>query len=167
MILLHCIVQIIIRIQGNFFLQLVKIKGKHVKETWGSEIEVKTVDPNEVMYLHRSTGEALSHTMDDQGKESSQLKHKIYELEVNLSPRSLFARPLTIVQPMEDSLSHSRKIEKITWLLAGFRAFVANNIKGRIDIIFEDYEVLENVRIIVISLHSFKEHLVAGVKNDE
>lgn len=42
-----------------------KIKGKHVTETWGSEIEIKTTDPNEVMDIHRATGVALVHTMDD------------------------------------------------------------------------------------------------------
>lgn len=58
----------------KLLLQCVKIKGKHVIETWGLEIEIKTIDPNEMMELHTATGEDLAHTMDDQGKENSQIK---------------------------------------------------------------------------------------------
>lgn len=35
---------------------------------WGSEIEIKIANPNDVMEIHRETGEALAHTVDDQGK---------------------------------------------------------------------------------------------------
>lgn len=48
------------------------------------------------MELHRATGDSLAHTMNNQGKEKSHLKQRIVELEVDLSPRLLFAKPLTI-----------------------------------------------------------------------
>lgn len=44
---------------------------------------------------------------------------------------------------MEDSLCHSQKFDKIKWLLVGVYAFVIENVKGRVDIIFEDSKVLE------------------------
>ena len=46
---------------------------------------------------------------------------------------------------MEDSLGHSQKFNKIARLLAGVHAFVLVNIKGRVDIISEAFEVAENV----------------------
>jgi hypothetical protein len=58
------------------------------------------------MELHRTTGEALAHTVDDQGKDNPRLKKRIAKLEVSLSPRPLFAKPLSIIHLMEVSLSH-------------------------------------------------------------
>lgn len=68
---------------------------------------------------------------------------------------------------MEDFVGHSWKFDKITQLLAGACAFIMKNIKGRVDLIFEAFEVLENVQRIGNSLHSFIEYLVANVRNNE
>ena len=46
---------------------------------------------------------------------------------------------------MEDSPSYSQKFDKITRLLVGIHAIVMENIKRRFDIIYEYFEVLENV----------------------
>jgi hypothetical protein len=81
----------------------VKIKGKHLTETWASEIEIKNANPIEVMELHRATSEVLTHMVDDQGKGNAQLKQRMAELEVSLSHKALFAQPISIVWPIEDS----------------------------------------------------------------
>ena len=49
------------------------------------------------MELHRAIDDAISHTIDDQGKESDKLKKRITKLEATLIPRPLFAKPLAIV----------------------------------------------------------------------
>jgi hypothetical protein len=66
------------------------------------------------MEIHRATSKALAHTIDDQRKKSAHLKEIIVELEVTRNPRSLFSKPLTIVKPMEDYMSHSQKFDRIT-----------------------------------------------------
>ena len=59
---------------SNILLQCISIKGENVIETWGSKIEIKTINPSEVMEVHRATSEALSHTVDDQEKENVGIK---------------------------------------------------------------------------------------------
>lgn len=51
-----------------------KIKGKHINETRGSEVEIKNYDPTKVFELHKSTSEVINHTMDDQGKENTRIR---------------------------------------------------------------------------------------------
>ena len=87
------------------------------------------------MELHRETYEALVHTMDDQEKENAELKQRIVELEATLSPRPLFVEPLAIVHSVEESPSLASKIDKVTQLLSRIRAFVAEGIKARPDLI--------------------------------
>lgn len=53
----------------------------------------------------------------------------IVELEATLNPRSLFAKPLFVVQLIEDSLVQSWKFDKITFFLSGVHAFDGKNIK--------------------------------------
>ena len=129
----------------KYCLEHVKIKWKHFIETWGSKIEIKIANPNEIMELHRDTDKSLTHTMDDKGKENDQLKYRIAKLEATISPKSFFSRPLSIVKPIKDAPSHSWKFEKIIRLLVGVCSFIVKNIKGIIDIVSESYKVLENV----------------------
>lgn len=83
------------------------------------------------MDLHRAIGDALSHTMDDWGKYNAWIKQGIDELESNLFPSPLFAKPLTIVHPMEYSLGHSQKFNKITQLLRDIYAFIMKKYKRK------------------------------------
>lgn len=48
----------------KLFFEHVNIKGKHVIETSGSKIKIKTVDPNELMELHKATSEDPHHIVD-------------------------------------------------------------------------------------------------------
>lgn len=123
----------------NILLQHVIIKGKHFTNKWGLETEIKNSNPSDVMEHHRETSEALFHTMDDQENENAMLKQRINELEISLSMYPLFAKPLSIVQSIEDSLSQSWKFDKISHLLLGVHSFVAENIKGKDDMISEAF----------------------------
>ena len=48
----------------------------------------------------------------------------------------------------------------------GIHEFITKNIKRRIDIIFEAYEVLENAKRVGGQFHAFKEYLEANLNND-
>ena len=95
-------------------LQCVNVKGNHIVEKWGSKIEIKNANPNDVMEFHWETNEALAHTKDDQEGENPRLKQRIVELEAALIPRPLFVEPLAIVQLVEESPGQFRKIDKVT-----------------------------------------------------
>ena len=97
------------------------------------------------MKINIDIGKALSHTMDNQGKENAQLNQRIAKLEAEINPRPFFDKPLMIFWPMEDSPIHSRKFKKIAPLLASIHAFVMKNIKGRVDISYESFEALDYV----------------------
>lgn len=73
----------------------------------GLEIEIKNGSINGIMELHKENGEALSHIVDDQEKENDRINYRIAELNDVLSPRSLFVKPLYIVQLIEDSSGQS------------------------------------------------------------
>ena len=99
-------------------LQRISIKGKQAIDKCGSEIEIKNMNPSDIMELHWEIGEALAHTVDDQERENAKLKKRIVELEASLSPRPLFVEPLAIVHSFGESLRHAHKIDKATQLLS-------------------------------------------------
>lgn len=102
----------------NILLQCVSVKGKRVTDKQGPEIEVKNVNFNDVMEIHRAIGGALAHIVDDREKENARLKQTIVELETSLNPHSLFSKPLSIVQLIEKSLGQSHKFDKFKSLLS-------------------------------------------------
>ena len=93
--------------------------------TWGSDNKIKIANPNDVMELHREIGEGPFHNMDDQEKGNAKLKKMIVELEFAIIPRLLFVKPLSVVQPIEDSLGQCHKFQKVTFFLVGVHSFVA------------------------------------------
>ena len=58
----------------KLLLWCVRIEGKQVTGMRGSKIEIQDANPSDVMDLHGATSEALSHIMDDQGKENYRIK---------------------------------------------------------------------------------------------
>ena len=106
-------------------MQHASVKGKQVTKKWGSKIEIKNTNPDDVMELHHETREDLAHIMDDKDKENTRLKKRIVELQVSLNPRPLFAKPLAIVQHVEEYMGQASKIDKITHILSRVRYFVA------------------------------------------
>lgn len=68
-------------------------------ESWGLVIEIKGADPSSMLELHKATGEALAHTVDNQGRENVNLRKRVVELKASFSPKPLFPQPLSIVEP--------------------------------------------------------------------
>ena len=81
--------------------------------------------------------------------------------------KPLFAKPLSIVQPIEDSSSQCQKFVKTTHLLLGAYYFFVENINGKSDKISKAFEVLENSYNMGTCIHYFKEYLAADIKGDE
>jgi hypothetical protein len=83
-------------------------------------------------------GEALSHLIIEKEVENERLKKRVRELEVSLSPKPLFAEPLSMIVPKEvpkEMVGSNSKVTRATKLLMGIRRYVAENIDKRLDII--------------------------------
>ena len=119
------------------------------------------------MALHWETDEASAHTVDDHQRENARLKHIIVDLEVALSPRPLFAKTLIIIQPTEEFLGQAHNIDKITHFMSRVRSFVAESIKVRTNLIYEEFHILEIVHKIGTYIRYFKESLIADTNQDE
>lgn len=119
------------------------------------------------MELHRETGEAFAHTVDDQKRENAMLKQRIVELEVALIPRPLLVEHISIVHLVLGFPSQAYKIYKVTQLLSRIRSFVLEGIKSQEDLITEAFETMENVQKMGTHIRSFKELLTSDIKHDE
>ena len=81
----------------NILLQRVNVKGKHAIEKWGLEIEIKNANPSDIMEIHLEIDEALEHIVDNQERDNSRLKQRIFELEGTLISHPLFVETFSIV----------------------------------------------------------------------
>jgi hypothetical protein len=91
-------------------IEKIHVKNKKVTEKWNSEVDVSGVGPSGILKLHLTTGDALSHSITEHELENIRLKKRISELEDALSPRPLFAEPLSIMVPETSSTRHTRHI---------------------------------------------------------
>ena len=64
----------IIETQEIFSYSVPTSRESKLQEKWGSKIEIKNENLNDVMDLHRETGEDLSHNVDDWEKWNDRLK---------------------------------------------------------------------------------------------
>lgn len=104
--------------KNNSKLQIgqVKIKGKQVIIKLGSNIYIKVIIPFGVLKLHKSIREALSHIVDDKGRENVKLRKRMVEMESSFSSLPLFPQPLSIVQ-LINFMTHNLNVDKSTNLL--------------------------------------------------
>jgi len=103
-------------------------------------------------------------------KENLVLKEKTKELENDLLPRPLFIGPIIAIQPLcslKDVPETNSKLKGSSSLLMVVRKYIGYNIKRRITLIFEIYELETNsITLSTIVLH-FKEYLQKDLENDE
>jgi hypothetical protein len=72
-------------------IEKVHVKNKKITQKWNSEVDVSGVNPQGLLKLHITTGDALAHSISEQELENIRLKRRISELEDTLSPKPLFA----------------------------------------------------------------------------
>jgi hypothetical protein len=85
----------------------------------------------------------------EQELENTKLKKRISELEDSLSPRPLFAEPLSIMVPEttpQDTPGTSTRVKRVAKLLSGVRMYIVENINKRLTTILEVWEVGTNLR---------------------
>jgi hypothetical protein len=91
------------------------------------------------------------------------LKERIKELEDTLMPLPLLTSPLTIVKPT----TPATKLKGYSSLLTSARSYVERNIKKRMELITEAWEISKNIVYFGSRVHVFLEYLQADLKNEE
>ena len=64
-------------------------------------------------------------------------------------------------------LAHNLNVDRSTKLLNGIHGFVVENIKMRIDVIFEPWEIIINVGKVNTWIQSLEEYLKDNLNSDE
>jgi hypothetical protein len=95
--------------------------------------------------------------------ENTKLKERIKELEETLMPLPLLVSPWEIVGPT----TPTAKLKGSSSLLTSAMIYVENNIKKRMALIIEAWEILKNMTSFGSRVHSFHEYLKANLKNEE
>jgi hypothetical protein len=95
--------------------------------------------------------------------ENTKLKERIKELEETLMPLPLLAIPLEIVGPTMPTA----KLKGSSILLTSSRSYVENNIKKRMELIIESWEIPKNMISFGSRAHAFHEYLQSNLKNEE
>jgi hypothetical protein len=95
--------------------------------------------------------------------ENTKLKERIKELEETLMPLPLLVIPLAIVRPT----TPAAKLKESSSLLTSARSYVENNIKKRMALLTESWEISKNLIYFGSRVHAFYEYLQGGLKNEE
>jgi hypothetical protein len=136
---------------------------KNKKGKSHSEVDLKDLRPSQISRIHRATKDALDDSIGGLEAENTKLKERIKELEDALMPLPLLSSPLSIVRPTTPVV----KLKGSSSLLTSSRSYVEINIKKRMALITEAWEVLKNIVSFGSRVHAFHEYLQADLKNEE
>jgi nucleoside-triphosphatase THEP1 len=140
-----------------------KSDAKNKKGKYRSEVNLKNMRPSQVSRIHRATGDALDDSIGSLEAENTKLKERIKELEETLMPLPFLSIPLEIVGPAMPTA----KIKGSSSLLTSARSYVENNIKKRMALITESWEISKSIVSFGSRAHAFLEYLQADLKNEE
>jgi hypothetical protein len=107
--------------------------------------------------------DALDNSIGGLEAENIKLKERIKELEDALMPLPLISSPLAIVGPT----TPATKLKGSSSLLTSARSFMGNNIKKRMALITEAWEISKNMISFGSRVHAFHEYSQAELKNEE
>jgi hypothetical protein len=117
------------------------------------------MQPSQISKIHRETGDSI----DGLEVENVKLKERIKELENALMPLPILECPLSMVKPNTLSI----KLKGSSILLIAVRSYVEKNIKNRMSLIIEAWELAKNIVSFGSKEHVFHEYLQADLKNEE
>jgi hypothetical protein len=136
---------------------------KNKKGKSHSEVDLRDMRPSQISRIHRATGDALDDSIGGLEAKNTKLKERIKELEDTLMPLPLLSSPLTIVRPT----TPTAKLKGSSSLLTSARSYVERNIKKRMALITEAWEISKNIVSFGSRAHAFHEYLQADLKNEE
>jgi hypothetical protein len=121
------------------------------------------MQPSHISRIHRATSDAPDDSIGGLEEENMKLKERIKELEETLMPLPLLSSPLAIVGPT----TPAAKLKGSSSLLTSGRSYVERNIKKRMTLITEAWEISKNISSFGSRVHAFHEYLQANLKIEE
>jgi hypothetical protein len=128
-----------------------------------SEYDLSKFPASQISKIHKVIGDALDVSIDDLEAQNAKLKEKVRELESTLMPPPILAIPLAIVKSGTPDL----KLKGSSSLLMVVRKFVEENIKRRMSLIMEAWDVSCNIISFGSRLNAYNEFLQEDYKNEE
>jgi len=116
--------------------------------------------PSHISKIHRATGDSLDDSIGGLEEKNTKLKEMIKELEDALMPLPIIVSPLWIVRPTTPIV----KLKGYSSLLTSLRIYVEINIKKRMELITEAWEVSKNIVSFGWREHSFHEYFKFDLK---
>jgi len=137
------------------------VKNKKGKSC--SEVNLRNMRPSQISDIHRATWDVVDDSIGGLEEENTKLKQRIKELEDALITPPLLASPLKIVRPT----TPTDKLKGYSSLLILAKSYVERNIKKRMALITEAWEISKNMVSFGLRAHAFHEYLQADIKNEE
>ena len=136
-------------------------KNKNGKS--GSEVDLKDMRLSQISKIHRETGDVLDDSIDGLEDENVKLKERIGELENALMPLPILASRFWMVKPTTTAI----KLKLSSSLLTTIWIYVEKNIKKRLSLITEAWDVSKNIVSFCSREHGFHEYLQVDLNNEE
>jgi hypothetical protein len=134
---------------------------KNKKGESRSEVDLKDMCSSQISRIHREIEDALDDSIGGLEAENTKFKERIKELEDALMNLPLLSSPLSIVRPTTPIV----KLKGSSSLLTSERIYVETNIKKKMALIIEAWEVLKSIVSFGSRAHSFHEYFQVDLKN--
>jgi hypothetical protein len=128
-----------------------------------SKVDLKDMWPSQISKIHKATEDALDDSIGGLEAENMKLKERIKEMEHALMPLPILSSPLSIVRPTTPTV----KLKGSSSLLISTKSYVERNIKKRMELIRDLWEVSKNIVSFGSRVHAFHKYLHVDIKNEE
>jgi hypothetical protein len=145
--------------------QLIVERGdqKNKKGKSCSEVDLKDMRLSQIYKIHKETDDSLDDCIDGLEAKNSKLKERIIELEDALMPLPIMARPFSTIKPTTPTI----KLKGSSSLLTTIKSYEETNIKKRMPLITEAWEVSKNIVSFGSREHALHEYLQVDMRNEE
>ena len=126
-------------------------------------VDLKYMRPSQISKINKATEDALDDSIDGLEVENDNLKEKIKDLETTVMPLPILANALTMIKPTTPGV----KFKGSSIFLTTVRNYVEKNIKKRMSLIIEAWEVSKNIVSFGSRAHEFYEYIQDDFKNEE
>jgi hypothetical protein len=145
----------------NLIIEKIDVNNKNGKSR--SEVNLQNMWAYQISQTHRATRDALDDSIGGLEAENAKLKEIIKELEEALMPLPVLASPLAMIGPTTPAV----KLKGYSSLLISSRGYVEKNIKKRMELITEAWEMSKNKVSFGTREHAFHEYLQEDLKNEQ